>query len=300
MGIEIEQVRAGARRLSSRAEAIVDDPRFERVVVGAILLNAAILGLIATPSVARVAGDTLQAIDQVILAFFTAEILLRLVAKGRAYFRSGWSWFDVFAVSVAYLPDAGGLAALRTLRVFRVLRLFSMVPAMRRVIESFFAALPSMAGVLGALAVIFYVSAIITTTVFGQVEAADFETPADPADIQMMRDLFGNLERSFFTLFQMMTLENWVDGVVAPTMRLFPNAFLFFGPYIVLTSFAILNLFIGVIVEAMQGKREEEIEAREEARDEAQSASIEEILEELRALRAELAASRAGGSDARR
>lgn len=301
------------RQFSAQAERIVDHPRFEKLVVGMILLNAAILGLGAAPSVIRAAGSTLHTIDQLILAFFTVEISLRIIAKGRAFFRSGWSWFDMIAVGVSYLPDSGGLAALRTLRVFRVLRLFSVVPAMRRVIASFFAAMPSMAGVLGALAVIFYVSAVITTTVFGQADFTqmDFsglEEPPTTEDFALLRDLFGTLDRSFFTLFQLMTLENWVDGIVGPTMKIFPNAIFFFGPFIVLTAFAILNLFIGVIVESMQGIRDEEHAAEEEARDEAmearemardaeRSADIETLLQEVRALRAEIAQQRGASGE---
>ncbi|MCI4663253.1 MAG: ion transporter [Neomegalonema sp.] len=276
IGAHVEWAQVAAKR-------VVEDRRFERSVIGAILLNAVLLGLTATPSVMRAFGGMIHLIDALILAFFTVEILLRLIAYGRGFFRSGWSWFDLIAVSASYIPNAGGVAILRTLRLFRVLRLLSVVPAMRRVIGSFFTALPSMAGVVGALGVIFYVSAVITTTVFGQASPADFTVAPKPEDLRLMEELYGTLGRSFFTLFQLMTLENWVDGIVGPTMRVFPSSFFFFGPYIVLTSFAILNLFIGVIVEAMATDRDE----AEEKRDEAQNQTLDELLTEVRALGAE-------------
>ena len=282
------------RRFESFSKFVADDPTFGRVVIGAILLNALLLGLASSRTVMSVIGGLVHLLDGLILALFTFEIIVRIVAHRGAFFRSGWSLFDFFAVAASYIPNTGGVAILRTLRLFRVLRIMSVVPALRRVISSFFTALPSMVGVLGALAVIFYVSAVITTNVFGQTPIEELRHSPTPEDVALMRELYGTLGHSFFTLFQLMTLENWVDGIVAPTMRVYPSSLVFFIPYIVLTSFAILNLFIGVIVEAMAADEREE----EEARDEAQTETLETVLAEVKALRQDVAELRSNGPSA--
>jgi voltage-gated sodium channel len=63
---------------------------------------------------------------------------------------------------------------------------------------------------------------------------------------------FGTLGKSLYTRFQIMTLESWSMGIVRPVMQLHPWAWAFFVPFIVLATFTILNLFIGIIVSTMQ------------------------------------------------
>jgi voltage-gated sodium channel len=139
---------------------------------------------------------------------------------------------------------------LRALRILRALRLFSTVPSLKRVVNALTAAMPGMASIAVVLAVLFYVSAVLSTKLFG----TDFP------------DLFGHLGHSLYTLFQIMTLEGWSDGIVRPVMALHWWAWIFFLPFIVVTSFAVLNLFIGVIVSAIQevaepSKTESDMEA---------------------------------------
>lgn len=139
-------------------------------------------------------------------------------------------------MAVSLLPNSGSLSVLRSLRILRALRLFSSVPALRRVVGALVSALPGMGSIAVVLGVLFYVSAVLSTKLF----AAAFP------------EWFGHLPASLYTLFQIMTLEGWSDGIVRPVLKVHPWAWIFFLPFIVITSFAVLNLFIGVIVSALQ------------------------------------------------
>lgn len=134
------------------------------------------------------------------------------------------------------MPHSGSLSVLRSMRILRGLRLFSSVPSLRRVVGALVHALPGMASIGVVLAVLFYVSAVLATKLFG----ASFP------------QWFGHLGASLYTLFQIMTLESWSMGIVRPVLEMHPYAWVFFVPLIVVTSFAVLNLFIGVIVSAIQ------------------------------------------------
>lgn len=290
-------------RLRSLGRELDGAPLFENTIIGLIIVNSIILGLMTSERFMDVFGGLALFLDRLILGVFVLEIAMRFAARGRAYFSSGWSWFDIFVVSIAFAPTAPGLQVLRAFRVFRLLRLFSIVPKMRRVIGGFFLALPGMAGVVGVLGVIFYVSAVITTSAFGHMTLADAAPGATPEDIETVKQLFGTLGRSFFTLFQLMTLENWADGIVVPTMKVAPAAIWFFMPYMVITAFAVLNLFIGIIVDSMQDEREEAVERARRALSETveeevdeTTAKLDEALSELKALRQEVAALRDDGA----
>ncbi|MFM1814394.1 MAG: hypothetical protein RLZ98_1089 [Pseudomonadota bacterium] len=223
-----------------QAREIVESNRFLKAITALILINAVTLGLETDKSVMASYGPLLYSIDFLILALFTVELALKLYAYRSRFFSSGWNIFDFVIVTAAWLPQTGPLSVLRAFRIFRVLRLISVVPQLRRVISAIGHAIPGMLSVIGVLCLVFYVSAVLTTKLFGQ--------HPDPR----MQEWFGSIPASAYTLFQVMTLESWSMGIVRPTMELFPYAWLFFVPFIIVTSFAVLNLFIGIIVDAMQ------------------------------------------------
>lgn len=231
--------------LRSKTARIVESPRFIGFITALILLNALTLGLETDADVRMKYGALLVWLDKIILVVFTAELILKLYAYRLAFFRSGWNLFDLAVVGVAWMPASGPFSILRALRILRVLRLLSVVPQLRRVISAIGHSIPGMVSVIGVLCLVFYISAVLTTKLFGQYP--------DPR----MQEWFGSIGASAYTLFQIMTLESWSMGVVRPTMELFPYAWLFFVPFIIVTSFAVLNLFIGIIVDAMQTAQEE-------------------------------------------
>lgn len=229
----------------SKLTALVEAKLFQNFLIAVILFNAVTLGL-ETTQFGKNNAALLHKIDFVILMIFTLELLLKLIVYRLKFFKSGWNIFDFVIVAISWAPSTGALSVLRAFRILRVLRLFSVVPQMRRVIGALGHSLPGMASVIGVLGIVFYVSAVLTTKLFGQ--------HPDPN----MQEWFGSIGASAYTLFQVMTLESWSMGIVRPTMELFPQSWLFFVPFIIITSFAVLNLFIGIIVDAMQVMHEEE------------------------------------------
>jgi voltage-gated sodium channel len=142
-------------------------------------------------------------------------------------------------VGIALIPAAQGLSVLRALRILRVLRVVSAAPRLRRVVEGFITALPGMASVFLLIGIIYYIGAVMATKLFG----ASFP------------EWFGHLGASAYSLFQIMTLESWSMGIVRPVMEVYPYAWAFFVPFILMTTFAVMNLLIGLIVNSMQGGR---------------------------------------------
>jgi voltage-gated sodium channel len=256
--------------LKETVSALLEDRRTERLIAGLIVINAVTLGLETSPAVMAAAGPVLIAIDQTILAVFVVELLARIWVHGRRFFHDPWSVFDLLVVGIALIPASGPLSILRALRILRVLRLITVVPSLKRVVGALLGALPGMGSIILLLSLIFYVGAVMATKLFGG------DAP----------EQFGSLTASAYTLFQIMTLDGWSSEIVRPVMETHPLAWLFFIPFILASAFIALNLFIGVVVNAMQSEhdavRDEQAAAERALRDDP-------ILAELRALRADVA-----------
>ena len=230
--------------MRERIGAMVMAPKVQNLITVLIVFNAITLGLETVDWVRTNFGAALAVLDKVVLVVFCAEIAAKLFHKGWRFFKEGWNVFDFIVVGIALVPAAGLFTVLRALRILRTLRLLSVVPQMRVVIQALFGALPAMASIVALITLIFYVGAVLATNLFG----AEFEA------------WFGHIGRSMYTLFQVMTLESWSMGIVRPVMEKHPYAWAFFIPFILITSFAIINLFIGVIVDSMQAQHRETVE----------------------------------------
>ena len=215
--------------------AALDRPQVQNIIIGVILFNAVLLGLETSETVMQRWGGLILTLDMVCLGIFVAEIAAKLVARGLRFFKSGWNMFDFVIVGIALVPAAQGLTVLRALRILRVLRVISAAPRLRRVVEGFVTALPGMGSVFLLMAIIFYIGAVMATKLFGAA----------------FPEWFGTLGLSAYSLFQIMTLESWSMGIVRPVMAAFPYAWCFFIPFIMVTTFMALNLFVGIIVDAI-------------------------------------------------
>ena len=253
-------------------KAFIEQPRVQKSIVVLILINAVLLGLETSPSVMSLAGPFIQTLDQLILAIFVMEISLRLYVYGHAFWRDPWSLFDFTVVTIALIPASGPFAVLRALRVLRVLRLLTMVPSMRRVVGALLDAIPGLGSIGLMLLVFYYVFAVIATNLFGA---------AYP-------EWFGTLGDSFYTLFQIMTLESWSMGIVRPVMETFPHAWAFFVPFIMVATFTMLNLFIAIIVSAMQNYSEAEHQETVQALQQTQEHIETDLHQEMQSLRLEI------------
>ena len=244
---------------------IVESDLVQKIIIGLILLNAVTLGLETNSVLMKEYGQQISFLDNCILSIFVIEILIKLGYRKLSFFKDGWNIFDFIIIGIALAPTTGSLSVLRTLRIFRAMRLLSVVPSMKKVTQALLSAIPGILSVGSIILLIFYVSAVLATNFFG----GDFDT------------WFGNIGRSMFSLFQIMTLESWSMGIVRPVMELFPWAWTFFVPFILVTSFAVLNLFIGIIVDAMQSQNTEKEKSATEAKLK-QEASLQKEMSLLR------------------
>ncbi len=252
----------------ARLRRFIEAEATTRFIVAVIVVNAAVIGAETSPTAMAAAGPLLSALDLAALSIFVAEIAAKLVVYRRGFFRDPWNVFDFVIVAVSLSPAGQGLSVLRALRILRALRLVSVVPRMRLVTQALLQAIPAMGSVVALMALIFYVASVMATKLFG----AEFEA------------WFGTLGQSAFTLFQIMTLESWSMGIVRPVMEAYPLAWLFFVPFILIATFAVLNLFIAIIVNSMHDAAASDADQRAAARDQA----LRDVAREIRGLREEV------------
>lgn len=251
--------------LRQKTADLLATPWVGNFIVAVIIFNAVILGMETSDSIMAVAGPLILTLDRICLAVFVIELSAKMFAQRNQFFRSGWNIFDFIIVGVSLVPGNGGLSVLRALRILRVLRVISVVPSLRRVVEGFVTALPGMGSVFLLMGIVFYIGAVMATKLFGD----------------SFPQWFGTLGQSGYTLFQIMTLESWSMGIVRPVMEVYPYAWSFFVPFIMVTTFAVVNLLVGLIVNSMQDAHAEEGNA-------ATDAYRDEVLAKLEAIEARL------------
>lgn len=200
-----------------KVAAFVEHRNFTRFITALIVINAVTLGLETYDSLIKGYAVLFHGFNFFVLKIFILELALKLYAYRGSFFRVGWNVFDFIIVGVSVLPLGDGFAILRSLRTLRILRLISVVPQMRSVIGALFHAIPGMASIIGVLFVLLYVAAVMATQIFGQ--------NPDP----LLQDYFGSVNDSMYTMFQLMTLEDWPD-IANPTMVHFPWAWAFSFP----------------------------------------------------------------------
>jgi voltage-gated sodium channel len=246
----------------------IESKAFERFIVVCILLNALTLGLETNLSWDSSVRAALHLVDRLFLGIFATELLLKLFVYRWSYFRDPWRVFDFLVVSLSLFPSSGAFSVVRSLRVLRTLRMISVVPSLRKVVSGLLAAVPGLGAVSAIMAIVFYAGAVMATKLFG----AQFP------------DWFGSIWLSMYTLFQVMTLESWSMGIVRPVLEVFPYAWIFFLPFILLTTFTMLNLFIAVIVNALNVETDEAAAERETRGHDERI----ELLAEVRRMRSQL------------
>lgn len=242
------QVMDDTNGVSKMMKKWVESPLFERFIIAIIILNAITLGLETHQGFSTATMETLKIIDKAFLAIFVVELVMKLIVYRFAFFKDPWRNFDFIIVGISLMPSSGIFSVLRSLRVLRTLRMISVVPSLKKVVNGLLAAIPGLGAVGVIIGIIFYVGAVMATKLFG----SEFS------------EWFGTIGASAYSLFQIMTLESWSMGIVRPVMEKFPQAWLFFLPFILVTTFTMLNLFIAVIVNAMQAETEDVAGARAE------------------------------------
>ena len=237
----------------------------QKFILWVIVINAITLGLETSPAIVAATGPLLHIADQVALWIFVVELACKIMALKWQFPRDPWNIFDFVIVGISFVPAVGWLTVLRSMRVLRVLRLISGIPRLRMIVQSLLLSLPSIGWISLLMVVLFYTFAVMATKLFGQA----------------FPEWFGSIGATFFTLFQVMTLESWAMGIARPVMETFPYAYLFFIPYVLLSAFIVLNVFIAIIIGGMD-------DARAQQKKEDVERNDSDLRKELAVLRAQM------------
>ncbi len=255
----------------SSIKNIVESSWFQNFIIAVIVINGVILGFETSRNLSSFWVTFLKIADSICLAIFVVELLMKLLVYRLKFFTKGWNVFDFVIVVVSLVPASGGLSILRAFRILRVLRLVTAVESFRRVVSGMLLAIPGVGSVAGLLLLVFYISGVLSTMLFGDT----------------FPQWFGTLGGAMYTLFQIMTLESWSMGIVRPVMEVHEYAWVFFIPFITVTTFTVLNLFIGIVVDAMATVKEAENKELHEEHDDIETL-ITKLHQEVRELRAEV------------
>lgn len=230
---------------------ITDSTVFQNIVLGVIIFNTVIMGVQTISNLPPVLATVLSVLDIVCLGVFIAEMVLKIAAYGLSYFRDGWNWFDMIIILVSVFS---GLSFLSALRVFRVLRVFRSLKALRSmklvssmkhlqvIILALLRAIPSILWTGLLMVLVYYIFAVIGVSAFGEA----------------FPEWFGNLGRAMYTLFQVMTLESWSMGISRPVMEVFPVAWVYFITFVLISSFIVMNVVVGIVVNSISEVTTEE------------------------------------------
>lgn len=270
-----------------KVKKFVEGNLFQNFILVIIALNAAIMGILTVQSLPYVLQQILTILDTACLCIFIVELLLKIAVYRFHFFRSGWNLFDLVIVLLSLFSEFSFFSVFRIFRIFRVLRslkalksfrafrLVSDLRNLRIIVEAVGRSIPGIfwSGML--LLLVYYIFAIMGTTLFG---------------IQFP-DWFGTIGKSFYTLFQVMTLESWSMGISRPVMEVFSWAWLYFVPFVLCTSFLIMNVVVGIVVNAIsevsesqageERKTEGEIKTEEVTKGEKEIKTEEETIRNI-------------------
>jgi len=246
---------------------------FEAVVISIIVLSALLIGA-RTYQIDPTWSKILTLLDYSVTLFFLTEISIRFWAEDnkRDFFKSGWNIFDSLIVLISIVPLAGGDLALlgRLIRIFRVLRMVSIIPELRILLNSLLRAMPQLGYVVILMFIIFYIYAAFGSTLFHAINP----------------ELWGDISISLLTLFRVMTFEDWTD-VMYETMEVHPLSWIYYLSFIFFTAFAFLNMVIGIVVNVME---EENRKAYAEAHQD--DPTLQDVMTELRDIKQQIKASK--------
>ncbi|MGR2740310.1 ion transporter [Billgrantia sp. Q4P2] len=256
-----------------RFERLRAHKAFELTVITIIVVSALLIGAKTYEEEVSPFQEWLLLLDTAVTVFFLVEILIRMAAEKRLrdFFKRGWNVFDFLIVTASLIPmdDSEMVLLARLLRIFRVLRLVSMIPELRMLIAALFKSIPRMGYVVLLMFIIFYIYGAIGSFLFASVD----------------EKLWGNISLAMLTLFQVATFESWATAVLYPTMEHYPYAWIYFLTFIFLNAFIFLNMMIGIVLDVMQ---KESIQVQLES-GEGEAAELHGLRSDVRALSEQLA-----------
>jgi voltage-gated sodium channel len=255
-----------------KIKIFIENKRFQNFIIALIVINGITMGMETSKNIMMNFGELLHAFDKFVILIFTIEISLRIYVYRGAFFKDPWSVFDFIIVAISLVPASSGFEIFRILRVLRLFRLITVIPQMRKIVMALVSVIPGMVSIAGLMMLFFYIFAIMGTNLYNET----------------FPQWFGTLGESFYTLFQVMTLESWSMGIVRPIMEVHPNAWMFFLPFIFVATFIMINLIIAVVVDAMgelQKDEEDSILDEIHSSEDHTIKEIESLKEEIKELK---------------
>ena len=248
----------------NKIKIFIESSRFQNFIMALIIINGITMGLETSKNIVETYGEYLHIFDKFVISIFTIEIILRIYVNRLSFFKDPWSIFDFIIVSISLIPTSAGFEILRILRVLRLLRLITIVPQMKKIVMALIKVIPGMASIAALLSLVFYIFAIMATQLYGE----------------SFPEWFGTLGETFYTLFQIMTLESWSMGIARPVMEVYPSSWIFFITFVLIATFIMINLIIAVVVDAMGELNNEESHIIEEIQESEDHTKVE--VEKLR------------------
>ncbi len=278
----------------SKVKKFVENQAFQNFILGVIVFNCVLMGLQTSAVLTAKCGDLLNLLDNICLGIFIVELGLKIIAYNKNFLKDGWNIFDTIIVLMSLFSSMAFLSSLRIFRIFRVFRSlkalksfrgFRMISSLKKlqvIIMAIVKSLPSIAWTGGLLLLVYYIFALMGVSFFGAA----------------FPEWFGDLGKTMYTLFQVMTLESWSMGIARPVMEAYPAAWLYFVPFVLISSFIVMNVVVGIVVNAISevtaNDKQEEIKDSAEENNENKSdriqlemQAIREHMENLEALMSE-------------
>jgi voltage-gated sodium channel len=236
--------------VSAACRRIVEARWFDPLILVVILVNAVILGAETYASVERSAGDELHLANDVILGVFVVELALRIGAYGQRpqdFFRDGWNVFDFVVVSASFLPGIReNVTLLRLARLLRIVRAVRLLPDLRVLVVAVGRSIPGVASLAAITLLLVYVYGMIGWLIFDEHDPENFR----------------HVGQAMVTMFVLLTLEN-LPTYIERGQELSDWTLLFYVSYVLLASFLIFNLFIGIVINSMEQARAIELHRAE-------------------------------------
>ncbi len=254
--------------MKDKLKSFIENKYTSNFILLIIIFNSILLGLMTYPAVMAKCGQLLTVSCAVCVIIFTIEILIKLYVYGKNFFKDGWNNFDFILVAISWIPTGGAFSsfrAFRVLRALRALRLITRLQKLRIIVQAIIESIPNVGWASLLLLLIFYIFSIMGTTMFSEA----------------FPDFFGTIGKSMYSLFQIMTLESWSMGIARPVIAVFPFAWLYFVSFILTSSFIVMNVIVGVVVNAI-GELSEQNRKEQELKNIQNSTNLEVELNKLK------------------
>ena len=218
-----------------RVKKLVEGKNFDFLIMSLICMDAVILGLMTSDAMNRFFEGGLFILDRLFMAIFIIEMIMKIFAFGKKFFKSGWNVFDFVVIAISSVPFASWFIIFRTFRLFRLLRYVNKFTRLKQMINTFLALLPNFMAMLLVMAVFFYVFAIMAVCLFGDVFIE-----------------FSDLGSSLFALLQVVTLDGWASNIARPVMAVFPHSWLFFVSFVFISFLITVSFLMSVVSEIVR------------------------------------------------